>query len=321
MPAYIFSGPETGKKQDAVDEIRKKLDKSGNLEETVFYAGETPAGQITDAILNRSLFSDCHLFIIKNADQIKIKEDVTLIAGCLKNTDKNVTIILLSDENKLAAGLEDSVSGNNRKIFYEMFEREKTEWVRSLFKREGRDIDSGGVDAILELVENNTEALRRECSRLILFLPGGKPIEAEDVEQWLSHNREESAFTLFSRIAAGDFPKAIECLHTLLAAKETAPGILAGLTWCFRKLRSYLTLVEKGYGTNSFELKKIGLSSPKAKDDYTAAARRYNMPAADKCLTITAEYDIQTRASGTALAPVLMDMYIVKIFNAAAGSH
>jgi DNA polymerase-3 subunit delta len=167
------------------------------------------------------------------------------------------------------------------------------------------------------MVENNTDALRRACSGLLLFLPPDRPANAQDIEKWLSHSREESAFTLFSRIAEGDLSKAVEIMHTLLAAKETAPGILAGLAWCFRKLRSYLALAERGKSADSFELKKIGISAPKAKSDYAAAARRYNTRSVDACLALSAEYDILTRASGAAFEQTLTDVYLVKVFGAA----
>jgi len=308
---YIFLGTEIGKKQDAIEDIRKKFPG----EETVFYAGETSAVEIANAVQNHSLFAQTRLFIVKNAEQIKKKEEITLIASCMKELESETTLILVSDEFKLAAGLDDCVQRGNRTVFYEMFENEKSEWVRSFFRREGRRIDDDGVNTILEMVENNTDALRRECSRLLLFLPKDRPATAEDIEKWLSHSREESAFTLFSRIAAGDISRSVESLHTLLAAKESATGILATLAWCFRKLRDYLALLKNGNESNNFELKKIGLSSPKAKSDYAAAARRYNAPAVDACLALTAEYDILTRASGAALEQVLMDTYLVKLMG------
>jgi DNA polymerase-3 subunit delta len=315
---HISLGPEIGKKQDAIEALRKKIAGThpvDSIEETVFYAGETPVVEIANAVQNHSLFAESRLFIVKNADQIKKKEEVTLIASCMEELESETTLILVSDEFKLASGLDDCVPKNNRTVFYELFENEKSEWVRSFFKREGRNIDADGVDTILEMVENNTDALRRECSRLMLFLPKDRPATAEDVEKWLSHSREESAFTLFSRIAAGDISRSIETLHTLLAAKESATGILATLAWCFRKLRDYLVLLKTGDASNNFELKKIGLSSPKARSDYAAAARRYNAPAADACLALTAEYDILTRASGAPLEQVLMDVYLVKLMS------
>jgi DNA polymerase-3 subunit delta len=315
--AYIFLGPELGKKQDETNLIKQKLK---NAELTVFYAGETPVSTMTDTIQNNSLFSEKHLIIIKNAETIKKKDDVDLLVSCIKNLDENTFIILLSDEIKLAAALDDAVPKNNRKIFYELFEREKTEWLRQFFKREGFSIDKDCIDVILEMVENNTEALKRECSRLVYFLPrnnkqGESHIKVEDIEKWLSHNREESDFTLFSRIASGDLSKALESLSVMLAAKESAQSILAGLAWCFRKLGDYLSLLETGNANNNFELKKIGLSSPKARDDYAAAARRYNAESAEACLALTAEYDNLLRSPVGIMERILMDRYILKIIT------
>jgi DNA polymerase-3 subunit delta len=314
MDAYIFLGPELGKKQDALDTVRKKF---AEAEETVFYAGETSCSAIAAVIQNHSLFAQTRLILVKNAEQIKKKDDIEILVSCIKTLEDGTALILLSDELRLAAGLDDAVPKTNRQIFYELFEREKTEWLRSFFRREGFTIDSDGIDTILEMVENNTEALGRECSRLILFLPRDKPVRAADVERWLSHSREESAFTLFSRIAAGDLSKALESLRTLLAAKESSQSILAGLAWCFRKLAGYLALLETGQPGN-FELKKIGLSSPKARDDYSAAARRYNIAAAEACLALTAEYDVLLRSPVAALEDILMDRYILALYNAGA---
>ena len=198
-----------------------------------------------------------------------------------------------------------------------LLEDRKTEWVESFFRRGGCRIDAGGIEAILELVENNTDALRRECSKLMLFM-GDRIIGGADVEKWLSHTREESAFTLFSRIAAGDLSKGIESLHALLAARETPQAILAGLAWCFRKLRDYLALTASG-GAGETGMRKIGLASPKARSDYTLAADRYDMDAAEECLSLTAEYDMLVRSRGAGLEPVLMDLYLCKIYGRASG--
>jgi DNA polymerase-3 subunit delta len=327
--SYIFLGSELGKKQDALNSVRKSLalrhgaaGLAGGVpaeaaDETVFYAGETPVLQMAAAIQNGSLFAETRLFLIKNAELIKKKDEVDILAVCVRQPGEATALILVSENNSIAKGLEDAVLKENKRIFYELFENEKTEWVESFFRRGGFTIDAEGIEAILELVENNTEALRRECSRLMLFFEKEKTIGASDVEEWLSHSREESAFTLFSGIAAGDFSRGLESLHTLLGAKESSQSILAGLAWCFRKLRDYLALAEEGE-LNNFGLKKIGIAAPKARSDYAAAARRYSMAGADSCLALTAEYDILLRSSGSALESILMDRYLYKIFRAGA---
>jgi DNA polymerase-3 subunit delta len=313
----LFLGPELGKKQDAVDEIRQGLSRGGAApEETSFYAGETPVSQMAAVLRNGSLFADSRLFLIKNAEVIKKKEEVELLASCMASPQEDTVLILLSENTSLAKGLEDAAGRENRKIFYELFENQKIEWVDSFFRREGFRLDPGAIETILELVENNTDALKRECSRLMLFFGKDKVITAGDVEEWLSHTREESTFTLFSRIALGDFSRALESLHTLLAAKEAPPGIFAGLAWCFRKLRDYLALAGSGM-LSDFEMRKIGLASPKARGDYTRAAEQYDAAGAETCIALTAEYDILLRSSGTVFESVLMDLYLYKIFQAA----
>jgi DNA polymerase-3 subunit delta len=131
------------------------------------------------------------------------------------------------------------------------------------------------------------------------------------VEKWLSHTREESAFTLFSRIAEGDLNRSVEILHTLLAAKETGVAILGVLAWCFRKLRDYLALTANGM-PDDFEFKKIGLASSKARKDYAAAGRRYD---ADRCLSLTAGFDLRIRSSGSGFEEILMDQYLCAIMG------
>ena len=314
---YIFLGPEFGKKQDAINLIKEKF---RGAEEFSFYAGEANISIIADTLLNISLFADARVVILKNIELIKKKDEIELLVSCVKSMDKKTVLIMISDENKAASGFEESflqagVPKANCRIFYEMFEREKNEWLISFFRREGFNIERDCAGTILELVENNTDALKRECSRIIPFLPKDKPVTAVDIEKLLSHNREESAFTLFSRIAAGDLTKALESVSVMLAAKENAQGIFAGLAWYFRKAGDYLSLRETGNANNSFELKKAGLSSPSVKDNCIAAARRYNAESMEACLSLTAEYDMLLRSPAAAMKNILMDRYILAIIN------
>ena len=210
-------------------------------------------------------------------------------------------MIFLSDETKVTKALEDAVPPNNKRIFWELFENRKGPWLRDFCRREGRGISDGGIAAVLELVENNTEALRRECGRLALFYGKERIIAAEAVEECLSHTREESSFTLFSRIAAGDLSKCLESLHTLLGAKESFQSILGGLTWCFRRLRDYQGLLDAGVlppgmgKPGDLEFKKIGLGSLKNRADYVQASQRYGRDAAERFLSLAAEYDTALR--------------------------
>jgi DNA polymerase-3 subunit delta len=191
--------------------------------------------------------------------------------------------------------------------------------VRSYFRREGFSVDEDAVNTILELVENNTDALRRECSRLMLFagkdaVNGKGVIRSAEIEKWLSHTRSESAFTLFSAIAAGNLSKSVEIMNTLLAAQETPVAIIAGLTWCFRRFRDYCELAAQG-AASDFELKKIGVTTAKSRRDYADAERTFGLSAADKCIALCAEYDLAVRSGGVHLENILLNLYLYKLWS------
>ena len=307
----ILLGPEIGEKQNEIDRIRKKFP---GAEETVYYAGDTAVSVMVSEMMNGSLFADSRLFFIKSAELIKKKEDIDLLSSYIAKPSDNSYLILISDETSAAKGLEKEILPANKRIFWELPDSRKSEWVESFFRKEGFRISSEGIETILELVENNTSALRQECSRLLLFLDKSNEISGEDAEKWLSHTREESAFTLFSRIASGDFSRSLESIRILLAAKKTPPAIFAALASCFRKLAAYLALKESGV-TDEFEYKKIGVSAPGAKRDYAAAGQRYNSSAAESCLALTAEYDFLLRAAGSFPDQILFDEYLYKIYS------
>ena len=309
--ASLFLGPEIGEKQNAIEEIRKKL---SNPEETVYYSGDTPVPTMVSVMRNGSLFSDSRLFLIKNAELIKKKEDLDLLSSYLANPQDNTYLILISEESSVSRGIENKIPPAAKRIFWELLDSRKSEWVESFFRKEGFRVSKEGIETILELVENNTAALRQECSRLMLFLDKAKEISGEEAEKWLSHTREESAFTLFSRIAAGDLSKSLESMRILIAAKESPVAIFAALASCFRKLISYLFLKEAGVNDEG-EYRKIGVSSPGAKRDYSAAARRYDSAGAETCLALCAEYDFIIRSSGTFPEQILLDRYLYKIHS------
>jgi len=318
--SYLFLGPELGEKQIAINDVKKKIGEGEGLEEIVYYAGDSPVSNIVSNMLNGSLFSDRRIFYIKCAEVLKKKEEIDLLVSYMDSPADYTYLILISEENSVSKTIENRILQPNKKIFYELLDSRKVQWVASFFKDMGYSISANGIDTVLELVENNTAALKQECSRLTLFLDKEKEINGEDVEKWLSHTREESAFILFSRIAAGDFSRSLESIRMLLAAKESPVAIFAALASCFRKLISYLALKEAGISSDS-EYRKIGIIAPGAKRDYGAAGNIFDSHAAETALSLTCEYDFLIRSSNTYPELILFDQYLYKIHLLGRGKN
>jgi DNA polymerase-3 subunit delta len=318
---YLFMGPEQGEKDDAIARIRDSLRakyKAG-LEETLFYAGENGALEIAGAVANGALFSDARFFLIKEASLFK-KADVPALASAFATLDANTTVILVSDETKVEKDLDALALPQNKKVFWELFDSDKVAWVNQFWRKNGYKITGDAVDVLLDMVENNTEALRQQCGRLMLFLKKDKPVDTEDVAAWLSHTREESPFTLFSAIAAADREKAFHITRVLLGAKQAPVAIFAGLTYCYKRLRDYATVASRAHASD-LDFVKIGFKSRLMRRDYDALWKNFHGSSllASRLLALTAAFDMEIRTADSSFQEILMDMYIYKIFALRTG--
>jgi DNA polymerase-3 subunit delta len=317
-PIWLFTGPEIGERNAAIEEVRSAASKAaGNLDAHTLYASDARMGDIVSLLQNGSLFADARFVVVRNAELIKKKDDVEqLLAWISESTSvSDAFLVLVSDEIGVDKKIEVATPKEQKRVFWELFENRKEEWIVSFFRKAGYQVEGDAVASILELVENNTDALKVACSRLTLFFPAGHRVTEADVESILAHNREESAFTLFDSLAEGDLEGALGILSKLSLSKESSPvQTVAGLTYCFRRLADWHRLAESGE-TDDFSLKKAGFSSKRAIDQYRKAARRWGAASASRILALLAKTDIELRSSGTALADCLLELSAYSILR------
>ena len=318
---YLFTGPEFGERNDAVTNIKNALKKKfGETEDYSFYATETSVAEFMGILQNESLFASATCVVVKNADAIKKKDDVDTIVSWISNTKSETSVlILVSDEISIDSKIEKAVPAANKKVFWEMFEDRKLPWVQGFFSKNGYGISEDGAALVLEMIENNTEALKNECSRFFILFPKEHFITAEDVESVLAHTREENAFSLFGQMAsAADgaeerFEKSLEILQKIRLSKENSSVmIIAGLASCFRKLSLWQKLKSEGK-TDDFNLKINGFSSKKMRQQYASAAKVWTSGQTVAILAVLASGDVAIRSGGTLMEDVLLQKLLYEI--------
>ena len=321
--AYLLLGPEAGDKSQRIKEIRAGLREQYGADPEIhrFYPFETENGEIFTALGNNSLFADHRLVILSQAEVLNAAQ-VTQLAKYLAHPSETATLLIISNETRLSAKLSASLDKDQVQVFWEMFDNRKPEWVRTFFRRSGRDIEDSAVELLLELVENNTQELKNTCSQLIQFLSGSpdttaKVITEEDIENHIFHDRQESVFSLFEHIAAGTLEKALSTLHALIrSGNGDSVPLFAGLLWQFRRLASYGESLARGAFPEQAckDVTVMGKQTPitRKKDQtiYQNAARRYTLPQIRKIIARIGEYDIRTREMGTEFQTLLLEEFL-----------
>ena len=181
IPVYLFCGPEIGQRNDAVDAVKSALKKKyGSSDEFLYYAADTRIEDIVSQLRTESLFTPATCIVLRGAEAIKKKEKIELLGDWIDSVTpsaKNASpsdasvLILVSDELSVDAKLEKRIPKEHKKQFWEMFDDRKEAWLRDFFRKHGYTLEPEAAETILDMVENNTESLRTECSRFFLCFP------------------------------------------------------------------------------------------------------------------------------------------------------
>ena len=319
-PIYLFSGPEIGERNDAVAAVKKSLkDKFGSLELYSYYSVETDPQSALVQLYSESLFSAATCVVYNGAETIKKKEDVEKISAWAKGAGEASVLILVSDEISCDSKLEKIIPKENRKQFWEMFEDRKIPWLKSYFSKNGFSVDDDACEEILDLVENNTQALKSECSRFFAVFEPGTRISVQNVDQLIEHNREESALTLFDAMAQSSKPAserletALGILQKIRLSKDSSSApLIAGLAYCFRRLLAWHNL-EKAGTTDEFSLKTNGFSSKKSRKQYSSAAKVWSFGQCVAILGLLSRSDMAIRSTGSGLEDATLQTLIYSI--------
>ena len=323
---YLFTGPEIGEKNDAIENIRKAaLKRNGQLDEYKYYASDIRVIDVVSQLQNAGLFVSSLFIVLKNAESIKLKADLESLASWAKSSaakEGNNTLILVSDENSVDKKLENLVPPNHKKIFWGLTQERKTQWLSNFFKKNGYSIQSDAVDLILEMIDNNTETLRTECTRFFYVFDKNHTINTQDVEKLLSHNREENAFSLFdamcdiSKSVKQRFESSLDILQKLRLSKakeSNASSLIAGLTWSFRQLGLWHSIHAKGKNPEFAVLKSLGFSSKTNQTRYSNAAKLWSNGTVASILALLSSTDMKIRETGTSLEDTYLQILIYAI--------
>jgi len=322
---YLLLGPEKGLKEDFIKKIKSEL---GDYEVSKFYAFEDYEEEMFAQLLSEDLFAPHKLVILDEAQEIKTKDKAKAVAKYIQNPSESATFLVLSTELYIHADIMAAVPNQKDNIlkFYELFENRKTEWLQNYFSRNGFSIEASACSAIVEKVDNNIQEFESVCSQMVVYfqtVAGKNTVTYSDVEDFLTHTRQETDFTLFSYIATGKLDSALECLQTLLHTNDASvltAVVASRLANYFRRVYSILANIEKGLSIDdSLKTKYFAtdrpVTMPKDKEIYKAACRRYSLTDVRRILVTLAEYDIKVKEQGTLLQQVVLEKCIVDIMT------
>ncbi|AFG38689.1 DNA polymerase III subunit delta [Spirochaeta africana] len=312
---HLLLGPEDGKKQEYLQALQAGLTKRlGQAPDRVtMYAGEQSIGDAVTLLRNGSLFNPHQLLLFYGAESIKSQDDLALLARYAKSPSPEGTLVLLSAETKVSRKVEGAVPKSQVKIFWELFENQKEQFIQRYLRDHGRRIEQDALLLLLETIENTTDQMRSACDLLLSLFPRDSVITEEGVDAFLFHSKQESVFTLFRAIGQRDREHSLEILHTLLELQDMKPfQIVAGVSWQLRRLLSAKERLQRGQAPADVwaELKIRGKRN---QEQMLRAARAFSLPELQERLRLTAEADGALRSDRSGIHHHLMTLFVYRL--------
>jgi DNA polymerase-3 subunit delta len=312
--SYLLLGPEAGEKNEFIQDIKKSLAKSsgGAVDLYNFYPYDSDAADIISTMQNISLFASAKLVLIKNCHDLK-KKDAALIADYIKNPAKDCVLVLTSDNTKADAVIEKAVPADCKKIFWEMFESRKKSWVLQFFHKEKITIENSAVNFLVDILEGDTESLKKECSNLVVFFGQKEIITEERIADFFYNRKEENIFSLFDYIAQADLEKSIVAAKNIILSGESDPvRMLGGILWQIKNVYELEKVIAK---KRSFSeaCAELNIKTKKMQGVYSSAAQNYSICDIEKIITLTAYYDLLFRSVGKEIQHIMLPVFLYSI--------
>ena len=215
-------------------------------------ASELELGAITDA-LSPSLFGDSRVIVIKEIQDLpaELGEEIT---AYLEAQDESVELVLWHKGGVKGKALLEKIKKVKPTVIpCDVIKKdgEKSDFIRSEFKRLGRTISTEAVQALIDALGSDLRELGGACSQLAADVSAGKMIDETDVMKFQNGRVETTGFDVADAALDGHRDVALIALRNALATGTDPVLITSALAG---SLRTLAKVSGASRGVKSFDL-------------------------------------------------------------------
>lgn len=276
QPVYLLHGEESYFIDVISDALEHTVlnDAQKGFDQTVLYGKDTDFSTIVNAAKRYPMMSDHQLIIIKEAQDLKWKDDELLLKYVEQCTVSTVLVFdykygKFDKRKKLYKDIEKKglVVESNK-----LYDDKVAAWVISYIKEQGWNIHPQAAALLSEYLGTELSKIVNELNKLMLNVPKDREIVVSDIEQNIGISKDFNVFELNTALAKRNAFKAYQIIDYFAANPKSNPlvlvlGTIAGY---FTKVLKYHYIIDK-----STAAKELGVH-PFFMKEYELAARNYN---------------------------------------------
>lgn len=320
QPVYLLHGEEPYYIDLISDYIEQHVleEAHRSFDQTVLYGKDTDFVTVVNAAKRYPMLGDYQVIIVKEAQGLKWKADDGALLSYLENPMRSTVLVLAYKHGKF----------DKRKKLYKVAEKvgvvlesaklrddKIASWISSYTKERGWDIHPQAAALMAEYLGSDLSKVVNELEKLMLNVPKGREISAQDIEQNIGISKDFNVFELNSALAGKNAVKAFQIVAYFAANARSnpLPVILGAMAGYFTKILRYHYLPDKSPQAAAREL---GVH-PFFMREYETAARNYSRRKMFDIVAYLRECDLKSKglnAVNTEQGELLKEL-VYKILN------
>lgn len=177
-----------------------------------YRAGELVPGELAE-MFSPSLFGGARVVVIRDGQDSR-KDLTAALVAYSRDPDPDVTLVVTHPGGAKGKALVDGMRGAGATVASAAKitkHRDRVEFVRNEFRRNGGRIDEAATEALLAAVGNDLREIVAACSQLAA--DAGGRVDSATVARYYRGRAEASGFTVADAVMVGDLAGALESLR------------------------------------------------------------------------------------------------------------
>ncbi|MVZ67485.1 DNA polymerase III subunit delta [Sphingobacterium sp. DK4209] len=319
-PVYLLHGEEPyfidlisdAIEHQVLDEAQKGFDQS------VVYGKETDFSTLISMAKRYPMMSDYQVIIVKEAQNLKWKDD-ELLQKYLEHPTPTTVLVFAHKYSKFDKRKKSYKTLDKVGVVVEsnkLYEDKVSGWINEQLSAAGRKIHPQAAAMMADYLGTDLSKVANELEKLMLNVSAEQEISAADIERNIGISKDFNVFELNTALSKRNSLKAFQIVNYFAANPKSnpIPVVIGSLGTYFTKILKYHYLPDK---TSAAAAKALGVH-PFFVKEYEYAARNFNRRKTFDIIHLIKEYDLKSK--GMNVGPMtnhgdLMSELIYKILN------
>lgn len=311
-PVYLLHGDESYFIDLVSDALETQVlnDTQKGFDQTILYGKETDLSTIVSAAKRYPMMSDYQLIVVKEAQNLKWKDDELLQKYLDALTPTTILVFahkhgFLDKRKKVVKQLgQKGVVLESKKLY----DDKVAPWISQQFHEDGRKINPHAAALMAEFLGTDLSKVANEIEKLKLNVSKDKEVDAADIERNIGISKDFNIFELNAALSKRQVFKCFQIVDYFAANPKSnpIPVLIGGLGAHFTKILKYHYLPDK---ESKVAAKELGVH-PFFVKDYEIAARNFNRRKVFDVIHLISEYDLKSK--GVNAGPLLSSGDLLK---------